>query len=61
MAVVVSLREFRLIEKLKQKGKRKGLLAALSVWDDFKGLDKVITHIYKNRADAKDRKIKGTL
>ncbi|MBI5048449.1 MAG: type II toxin-antitoxin system Phd/YefM family antitoxin [Deltaproteobacteria bacterium] len=59
MAAMVGIKELALIERDKQKGKRKGLLAALGAWDDFKELDKIIAHIYKKRGEAKDRRIKG--
>lgn len=59
MAAMVSVEELEIIEKQKQKEVKKGLLAALSAWDDFEGLDEVIGHIYKKRKKAGDRKIRG--
>lgn len=59
MAAMVSIKELEIIEKQKAQETKKGLLAALGAWEDFKDLDKVIKHIYKKRGEAKERKLKG--
>ena len=35
--------------------KRKGLLAAISAWEDFDDLEKMVMTIYEGRGKAKER------
>lgn len=58
MAAMVSIKEFASIEKQKAHETRKGLLAALGAWEDFKDLDKLVKLIYKKRSASGERKLK---
>jgi len=59
MAAMVSVKELGMIEgskmKEKMKEKRKGLLAAISAWEDFDDLEKMVMSIYEGRRKAKER------
>jgi antitoxin (DNA-binding transcriptional repressor) of toxin-antitoxin stability system len=55
MAAMVSVKELGMIESSKMKEKRKGLLAAISAWEDFDDLEKMVMSIYEGRRKAKER------
>lgn len=55
MAALVSVQELQQIEGLKGREKNKGLLAAIGAWEDFEGLENVVSAIYKGRKKSKDR------
>lgn len=55
MAALVSVNDLQLIECSKEKGKRRGLLAAIGAWEDFEDLEGLVSSIYERRREAKDR------
>lgn len=59
MAAVVSMEDLDIINGLKKAEERKGLLAAIGVWEDFDNFDKIITHIYDGRIESQDREVEG--
>lgn len=59
MAAMVSVSDLKKIEGITPSGGKRGLLAAVGAWEDFKNLDKVIESIYKQRRKAGDRKIRA--
>lgn len=61
VAAMVSVKELELIERKGMQGDKKGLLAAIGVWEDFEGLDRVVDDIYRKRRKAKKRRINGLI
>ena len=55
MAAMVSLKDLEMIEGAMKREKKKGLLAAISAWEDFDDLEKTVMTIYKGRGKAKER------
>jgi len=55
MAAMVSVKELEMIEGSKIREKKKGLLAAISAWEDFVDLEKMVMTIYEGRRKAKKR------
>jgi prevent-host-death family protein len=56
MAAMVSVKELEMIES-KKGGKKKGLLGALSAWEDFENLENTVKALYKERGKSKDRDV----
>ena len=54
VAAMVNIKDLEALEGSGKKG-RIGLLAAIGAWEDFTGLEKAVSHIYKKRRTAKDR------
>jgi antitoxin (DNA-binding transcriptional repressor) of toxin-antitoxin stability system len=59
MAALVSVQELQRIEGSKEKEKKKGLLAAIGAWEDFKDLESTVSAIYERRKKSKDRSAGG--
>ena len=59
MAALVSVQELQRIEGLKEKEKKKGLLAAIGAWEDFEDLESTVSAIYERRKKSKDRSAGG--
>ena len=55
MAAMVSVKDLEMIEGQKAREKKKGLIAAISAWEDFDDLEKLITAIYEGRRKARER------
>jgi len=55
MAAMVSVKDLEMIEGPKKREKRKGLLAAISAWEEFDDLEKMVMTIYEGRRKAKER------
>ena len=55
IAAMVSLKDLEMIEDPKIREKKKGLLAAISAWEDFDDLEKMVITIYERRGNAKER------
>ena len=55
VAALVSISDLESIEEAGAKGEKRGLLAAIGVWDDFEGFEEVIKHIYEKRKKSKER------
>ncbi len=58
MAAMVSVKDLEMIEGPKIREKKKGLLAAISAWEDFDDLEKVVMTIYEGRRKAKERGVR---
>jgi len=59
MAAMVSIEDLDIIEGLNKEEKKKGLLAAIGVWEDFIDLDETVAAIYAGRKKAKNRQIES--
>lgn len=57
VAAMVSIEDLKKIEDI-AKSEKKGLLAIVGAWSDFKKLDSVVDEIYAARRQAVDRKVK---
>lgn len=55
MAAMVSVKDLEMIEGPKRGEKRKGLLAAISAWEDFDDLEKMVMTIYERRGKSRER------
>lgn len=59
MAALVGIQELQRIEGSKEREKKKGLLAAIEAWEDFKDLERTVSAIYEKRKKSKDRSTGG--
>jgi len=57
-AAMVSVKDLEMIEGSKRREKKKGLLAAISAWEDFDDLEKMVMTIYEGRRKAKERGVR---
>ena len=57
-AAMVSVKDLEMIEGPKIREKRKGLLAAISAWEDFDDLEKMVMTIYEGRRKTKERGVR---
>lgn len=53
MAAIVSVKDLEMIEGPKIREKKKGLLAAISAWEDLDDLEEMVMTIYERRGKAK--------
>jgi len=58
MAAMVSVKDLEMIEGPKIREKKKGLLAAISAWEDFDDLEKMVMAIYEGRWKTKERGVR---
>ncbi len=59
MAALVNIKDLDAIERKGMPSQKKGLLAAIAVWEEFENIEEVVKHIYDHRKAAKERKVKG--
>jgi len=57
-AAMVSVKDLEMIEGPKIREKKKGLLAAISAWEDFDDLEKMVMTIYEGRRKTKERGVR---
>jgi antitoxin (DNA-binding transcriptional repressor) of toxin-antitoxin stability system len=57
-AAMVSVKDLEMIEGPKIRAKKKGLLAAISAWEDFDDLEKMVMTIYEGRGKTKERSVR---
>ena len=57
-AAMVSVKDLEMIEGSKIREKKKGLLAAISAWEDFDDLEKMVMTIYEGRRKTKERGVR---
>lgn len=61
MAALVSLQDLQQIERGTEKKRKKGLLSAIGAWEDFEGIEDMVSEIYRQREQSKDRCLENIL
>jgi prevent-host-death family protein len=58
MAALVNIKDLEAIGQKGAPAKKRGLLAAIGVWEEFDDIEGAVKHIYKRRQTAKERRLK---
>lgn len=58
VAAMVSVEDLKQLEAGAQSTEKRGLLATVGAWADYRNLDDVVTDIYEARVRASDRPVK---